>query len=121
MHDDKITKLLEDIKAWLIGIWVAIICLMVLTVFSNIASAQSAVVSFDDAEQLAAISDSITGVRDSTLTSLDGDIYVWDITCRELVCRTVETHVRWERCPTDKDPWRRTPGTAIITWREVKP
>lgn len=127
--------------------------------------AESAVVSFNDAEHLAAISDSIVGVCDTTrgyyynpdcpedtvwyerqLTPPhpysavawlpNCDVHSWydstrasfnwqyipkTITCRELICVAVPA----PQMPVDSSTVAQTyigrsPGTAIITWREVK-
>lgn len=102
----------ESGKSRIIAAIVAVVLMAI--VVCDIANAGSptgrmtAVVSFDDAEQLAAISDSITNVCDTTVTTItrmeeghgaviDSFRFVLDtigttITCRELVSRTIETH-----------------------------
>ncbi len=140
MKDEQIETQVDKIAVPLWVIAVLLGFLLISFLCDGIANAESAIVSFNDAEQLAAISDSIVGVIDSAFTTSDSclegytksyfygnsqsDGYVyyfrWTVNCRELVSRTVETHARWKRCPTDKDSWKRIPGTVIITWKEVK-
>jgi hypothetical protein len=121
--------------------WVVLTVALVVVysiLFSTDANAESVVVSFNDAEQLAAISDSIVGVCD-TVSHTWELVYQnnWsktlrrkscspEITCRELVSRTVVEHyyhgiTRWLIANGDTiwvDATDR--GTAIITWREAK-
>jgi hypothetical protein len=95
---------------------------------SNANAADHAVVSFDNAEHLTALQDSVVGVMDTTTEIhcwyLDSDTTVthyWEVTnCRRLVGVTVVTHIRWERCPTAQDPWQFTPGKALIFYEKVK-
>lgn len=114
----------------------------------SIVNAQSAVVSFNDAAHLAAITDSIVGVCDTVevewthyeygywkdwdgngvkvfIPSNTGSAYTTYpvkkavIICRRLVGVTIDPHpikLKDAKCI----PCPIIPGTAIITWREVK-
>lgn len=128
----------------LLGLWL----LMVLHVFSDTAhSAESptgrlaAIVSFEDAEHLVALQDSVVGVCDTvnavaisgTVGNIGNFTFYQDleepiVTCRELVCVTA----RWPEIVADTGsksydgffddifPTKIIPGTAIINYRRVK-
>lgn len=132
----------------IIGIYLACVLLISFLVFlfCDKANAEShtgrmtAVVSFNDAEQLAAISDSIVGVCDTVVMTItrmeeghsaiaDSFRFVLDtvgttITCRELVCVTVTKHqgkVRYHYSHSNSAVIVKSkPGTAIITWKKIK-
>lgn len=92
-------------------------------------SAESAIVSFNDAEQLVALTDSVVGVCDTVYSEGQtelGYIFVSDITCRRLVCVTVVEHyyhgiTRWFTMNGDTIWVDATGGgKAIIFYEEVK-
>lgn len=134
--DKKITVFMMT----LIMLIVVVLCLVVF--FIGKCSAQSAVVSFNDAEHLAALQDSVVGVIDSTFTTSDSylegytksyfygnsqsDGYVyyfrWIITCRRLVGVTVVRDFKLRM--VDRTGILRqagSPGRAIIFYESVKP
>lgn len=160
-------KVLTWIVAAIVGVILGFVILWITSTPVEAAQSHSEVVSFNDAEQLAALSDSIVGVKDtvradSVLVIIDSCYFnqnmtkiiqmrqgrrtepgeILDITCRELVnivadWPTKQTYYSPEDEDRKKGRWQPgsaylaiydmsypkteiTPGTAIITWREVK-
>lgn len=132
-NENEIVKELQAIRSWLVGIWVAIICLMVLTSFFSIATAAEphAVVSFNDAEHLAALTDSVIGVCDTIVATeafmeeghsaiIDSFRFILDtigvaIACRELVCVTAE----WPRKEMKWLPREGNYPKIYLEWKEI--
>ena len=109
-------------------------------------AAQWEIVSFNDAEHLAALQDSVVGVCDTTWDISDTGIAGYSqyyfhadlqdsssgdrhfiktvITCRELVCVAIETHrtVKTIRNPRTGESMEVTvkPGEALIFYEEVR-
>ena len=126
------------------GIVLCLLCVIIIifvwliltTPLAN-ATEPHAVVSFDDAEHLVALTDSVVGVCDTTwcdgmgfynqyprdTTWISGAVAhgILSITCRELVCMEVVAHIGPEKpIGSNKTPWdwKSTPGQAIIYYRE---
>ncbi len=105
----KLIREIRDYKYGVVLIFIGLMFIGLCLLCSSANAAESAIVSFDDAEHLVALTDSVVGVCDTTGYKLPDNICIWypehftesqregvrrkhgtsSLTCRELVCVTV--------------------------------